>query len=143
MTESKIASLVGLVFDDIPYSPEASDAQDRITLALDEKFTELCKEKPEGEAIDEVLLQYGSLVKMAELAGFTQEQALAWRNAGDANELKPTKKIIWKQRRRAYAAALFSMFAFTELEWVIFNAVNRNAEFFFVFVLLVIFSFLT
>ena len=142
MATSKIADLVGIVFDDIPYSSETSEAQEKIEAALDEKYTALCESKAEGEALDELLAEYGSLTKMAQLAGYSEEQALAWRSAGDAIELKPTKKLIWKQRRRAYAAALFSMFAFTELEWVIYNAVKLNSEFFFVLVMFLLFAFL-
>ena len=142
MVNNKITDLVGIVFDDIPYSPQASEAQDKIETALADKYSGLCEEKPDGEALDELLAEYGSLTKMAQLAGYSEEDALAWRNAGDAAELKPTKKIIWRQRRRAYAAALFSMFAFTEFAWVIFNIVNANAEFFFVAAMFAVFTFL-
>lgn len=138
----RIKALTQLVFDDIPYSPEAGEAQEKITAALDERFKALCETAPEGEAIDTLLAEYGQLTKMAELAGYSEEQALAWRSAGDAAELRPTKKLIWKQRRRAYAAALFSMFAFTEFAWVIFNLINMNSEFFFVTAMFLIFGFL-
>ena len=139
-TDHRIRSVVGALFDDIPYSPEASEAQTKIESALDEKFRELCQDRSEGEALDALLAEYGQLTKMAELAGFAPDQARAWRNAGDAAELAPTKKTIWKQRRRTYAAALFSMFAFTELCWVIYNAVNLNSEFFFVLGMFLIFA---
>ena len=142
MAKSRISELVGLVFDDIPYSPEAYEAQEKISTALDEKYSELCENSTEGEAIDTILSDYGQLTKMAQLAGYTEEQALAWRSSGDAAELRPTKNIIWKQRRRAYAAALFSMFAFTELGWVIFDAVNLNKEFFFVMAMFALLVFL-
>lgn len=140
--DKRTDQLADLIFDDIPYSPEASQAQEKITKALDEKYQELCSDLSEGEAMDKLLSDYGSLTKMAELAGYTGEQALAWRNAGDAAELKPTKKLMWRQRIRTYAAALFSMFAFTELSWMIYNAINLNKEFFFVTVMFGIFAFL-
>ncbi|MBR1863664.1 MAG: metallophosphoesterase [Ruminococcus sp.] len=139
----KIESIVEVLFDDIPYSPEASEAQSRIETSLTEKYEKLCRDRSEGEATDTLLSEYGSLTKMARLAGYTEEQALSWRNAGDAAELRPTRKLIWKQRRRTYLAALFSMFAFTELAWVIYDAVNLNKEFFFVTMMFTAFAALT
>ncbi|MBQ8960182.1 MAG: metallophosphoesterase [Ruminococcus sp.] len=138
----KIQGLVQLLFDDIPYSPEASRAQEKIQEALSEKYSQLCRESSEGEAIDALLAEYGQLTKMAALAGYTEEQALAWRNSGDAAELRPTKKLMWKQRRRTYLAALFSMFAVEEFAWMIYNAVNVNNEFFFVTVMFAVFGLL-
>ena len=102
---SRLAPVVDLIFDDIPYSPETDEAQAKISSALDEKYRELCKSKSEGEAVDAVLAEYGSLTQMAELAGYTAEQALAWRDSGDAAELRPPRKLMWKQRLRTYAAA--------------------------------------
>ena len=139
---SKIRDFVGLVFDDIPYTPEISDAQDKITEKLDEKYEKLCEDKPDGEAFDEILEQYGQLTKMSELAGYSAEQAQTWRNSGDALDLKSAKKELWKQRRRTYLAAIFSVFAFGELLWVVYNAVKRNSEFFFVLLFTLIFAFL-
>lgn len=98
--------LIDMIFDDIPYSPEVNEAQEKISSALDEKYRELCKDRTEGEAIDEVLAGYGSLPELAKLAGYTEEQAKAWRDAGDAAELKPTKKLFWKQRRQSYLQSL-------------------------------------
>ena len=141
--DKRTDQLVELLFDDIPYSPEAGEAQEKICRALDGKYRELCKDMPEGEAMDALLSEYGQLSKMAQLAGYSDEQAKAWRNAGDAAELKPTKKLLWKQRRRTYAAALFVMFAFTELVWMIYNAVNLNKEFFFVTAMFAVFGLLT
>ncbi|MDO4863449.1 MAG: metallophosphoesterase [Ruminococcus sp.] len=134
--------IVDLFFEDIPYSPEASDAQEKISAALGERFDELCADRSEGEAIDAVLAEYGSLAKLAQLAGYTEEQAAAWRNAGDAAELKPTKKLLWRQRLRTYAAAWFVCAAFMELLWVFYNAYHRNAEFFFVLLMTAIFALL-
>lgn len=84
--DKRTDQLVSMVFDDIPYSPEAAEAQERIGKALDEKYRKLCETSSEGEAMDMVLTEYGQLTKLAGLAGYTEEQALSWRNAGDALE---------------------------------------------------------
>ena len=141
--DKKTDKLADLVFEDIPYSPESSEAQEKINTALDEKYRELCEKMTEGEATDKILSEYGTLTKMAELAGYTQEQALAWRNAGDASELKPTKKLLWKQRLRAYMASWLACAGFMELLWVLYNAYHRNKEFFFVLVMTIVYIFLT
>lgn len=79
---------------------------------------------------------------MAKLAGYSQEQIKAWRSTGDAIELKPTRKLLLKQRRRTYTAAIFSVAAFMELLWVIYNAFNFNKEFFFVLPMTAIYTFI-
>ena len=130
--ENKIAYLVGLMFDDIPYSIETSKAHKKIESALYEKYSELCQSKSEGEALDDIFSEYGQLAQMAELAGYSPKQTKSWRSLGGAIELKPTRKLLNKQRWRTYAAAFFSVAAFMELLWVIYDAFNLNKEFFFV-----------
>jgi len=139
---SKITYLVGLMFDDIPYSIETSEAQKKIEYALYEKYSELCKIKSEGEALDDILSKYGKLSQMAELAGYSSKQTKAWRNAGGAIELKPTKKLLFKQHQRIYVISFFVVAAFMELLWVIYNAFNFNKEFFFALPLTVIYVFI-
>ena len=134
---------MGIVFDDIPYSAEAIEAQGKIEASLDEKYKQLCEGKPEGQALDELLSDYGQLNKMAELAGYTKEQAIEWRNAGDALELKPTKNQISAQRRRTYLSALWGTATFAELLWVVYNIINFNSEFFFVLPMTVVYALLT
>ncbi|MBR1383312.1 MAG: hypothetical protein IJ555_05805, partial [Ruminococcus sp.] len=51
----KIESIVEVLFDDIPYSPEASEAQSRIETSLTEKYEKLCRDRSEGEATDTLL----------------------------------------------------------------------------------------
>ncbi len=140
---NKINDLVCIIFDDIPYSPEISLAQEKITAALNMEYEKLCTEKSGGEALDELLLKYGTLTKMAELAGYTPKETQNWRSMGDAAELKPVKKIIRKQRRRAYLASLFAMFSLAEFFWVIYHAINRNNEFFFMLTLFAVYALLT
>ncbi len=139
----KIKAVVDMVFDDIPHSPETGEAQERIEAAVAEKYEKLCVDRSEGEAVDALLLEYGTLTKMAELAGYSKEQALAWRNSGDAEELKPVKKLFWKQRRRAYLVSFFGCASLMELLWVIYNAYHRNAEFLFTLIMTAVYVFLT
>ena len=140
---SKISSLVGLVFEDIPYSPEAAAAQEKIEAALDEKYRALCGECSEGEALDRLLSDYGQLPKMAALAGYTGEQAQAWRKAGDAAELKPVKKLFRRQRWRTYVFSWLVNATIMEFVWVCYNAYHRNAEFFFVLVMTAVWALLS
>lgn len=140
---SRIRTLVQLVFEDIPYSPEASEAQEKIEAALSAKYAALRGEHSEGEALDMLLADSGKLTDMAALAGYTEEQATAWRNAGDAVELKPTKKLFRKQRLRAYLTSWLANAAIMELVWVCYNAYYRNAEFFFVLIMTVVWAIVT
>jgi len=141
--DKRTNQLIDMVFRDIPYSPETSEAQKKICSKLAEKYQELCETHSDGEATDRILSEYGSLAKMAQLAGYTEEQSVAWRNAGDAVELKETKKLMWKQQLRTYVASWLTCAGFMELLWVFYNAYHRNTEFFFVLVMTVIYAFLT
>lgn len=138
---SRISNLVEIVFDDIPYSLEASEAQEKIESALEAEYIKLCEDRTEGEAIDELLSEYGKLAKMAQLAGYSDEQAKAWRNAGDAIELKSAKKMIRKQRKLTYLSSVLCVAAFVEFLWAIYDGVNFKSEFFFVLIMTVIYAF--
>ena len=127
----RIKAVIEAMFDDIPYSPETSEAQSRIETALCEKYGELCQDKPEGEAFDALLAEYGQLAQMAALAGYSEEQVKSWRSAGNALDLKSTRKMLWKQRRISYAASLFATFGLVNIIWIIYDAVNLKVEFFF------------
>ncbi len=138
---SRISNLVEIVFDDIPYSLEVSEAQEKIESALEAEYIKLCKDRTEGEALDELLSEYGKLTKMAQLAGYSDEQAKTWRNAGDAIELKSAKKIMRKQRSWTYLSSVLCVAAFVELLWAIYDGVNLKNEFFFAFIITVIYAF--
>ena len=127
----RIKAVIDAMFDDIPYSPESSEAQGKIETALCDKYSELCQDKPEGEAFDELLAKYGQLAQMAALAGYSEEQVKSWRSAGNALELKSTRKMLWKQRRFSYAASLFATFGLINIIWIIYDAINLKVEFFF------------
>ncbi|MDE6425527.1 MAG: hypothetical protein K2K89_05255 [Ruminococcus sp.] len=138
---SRISNLVEIVFDNIPYSLETSEAQENIESALEAEYIKLCEDRTEGEALDELLSEYGKLTKMAQLAGYSDEQAKAWRNAGDTIELKSAKKMINKQRRLTYLSSVLCVAAFVELLWAIYDGVNFKNEFFFEFIMTVIYAF--
>ncbi len=126
--------LVEWMFEDIAYSTEVSEAQEKIRSALDEKYHELCKNASEGEATDMLLEEYGQLVKMAQLAGYTEEQVLAWRNVGDAQELRLTKKLMWRQRLRTYAAFMYLRALADKYTKRLFNSIALLTGALFVFV---------
>ena len=60
----------------------------------------------------------------------------------DGTDGTSVKKDIRKQRVLAYACAFFGVMAVSDSFWVIYNAVNRRAEFFPVLILLVVYVFL-
>ena len=134
--------MVEMMFEDIPYSPETSEAQSRIETALGQRYSELCQDKSGGEAYDALLAECGQLGQMASLAGYTPEQAKAWRTAGNAQDMKSTRKTLWKQRRLTYAAAFFSTVGAVEIFWILYDAVNLRPEFFFNLLLMGLYVFL-
>ncbi|MBR4779739.1 MAG: metallophosphoesterase [Lachnospiraceae bacterium] len=117
-----VKTLVSMVFENIPYSPETGEAQDKIETALTNKYDELCNDGSEGEALDELFSKYGRLTQMAELAGYTEDTVLSWRCDGMVKNLKMTKKQFWKQRLMVYTAGIFAVLAFAELFWIFFDA---------------------
>ena len=46
-----VKTLVSMVFENIPYSPETGEAQDKIETALTNKYDELCNDGSEGEGL--------------------------------------------------------------------------------------------
>ena len=40
---------------------------------------------------------------------------------GEAVDIRPLKKELWKQRRRVYISAAFCVFALVQVMWVIYN----------------------
>ena len=64
-----------MMFDDIPYSEEVVEAQEKIKAALNEEFDKIKAGKLEDEALEELLGRYGKLSQMAELAGYPADSA--------------------------------------------------------------------
>ena len=92
----RIKEFVDIVFYDIPYSSESSEAQKKIGTALEEKYRQLREDLTEGQAFDRILSEYGQLPRMAALAGYSEEQAKNWRSSGNAMDRKSARKELWK-----------------------------------------------
>ena len=67
--DHRIRQLTGLVFEDIPYSPETAAAEEQIAAALDKAYAERAAETTPDEALDEIISKYGRLSDMAALIG--------------------------------------------------------------------------
>ena len=120
MTE-RIRKFIGLFFDDIPYSEETEQARLNIEKTLVEKASD--------EPPDILASKYGSYEKLAALAGYTEEEARAWRSTETLRDSREVKKELRRQRRLAYLiSALFAGLP-SELFWTVYNGVNGNREF--------------
>ena len=126
--DQRIRRLVGLLFEDIPYSPETAAAEEQIAAALDQKYKERASEISPDAALDEIISQYGRLSDMAALAGYSPEQAAAWREAGDAVSEKPLRKSLRRQRLRICCGAVFSIAAFVQILWMIYMFMTKPAQ---------------
>ena len=117
-----------MMFDDIPYSEEVVEAQEKIKAALNEEFDKIKAGKLEDEALEELLGRYGRLSQMAELAGYPAESAEKWRGDTEAVDLRPLKKELFRQRIRVYMTSAFCVFALLQIFWIAYNAtVDRVA----------------
>ena len=126
--DHRIRQLTGLVFEDIPYSPETAAAEEQIAAALDKAYTERAAETTPDEALDEIISKYGRLSDMAALAGFSPEQAAAWREAGDAISIRPLRKSLRRQHLRICACTVFAIAAFVQLLWMIYMLAANPAQ---------------
>lgn len=80
----KIKAIIDMMFDDIPYSEEVVQAQEKIEDALNTEFNKIKANRHEDEALEELLGKYGKLSQMAELAGFSADDAKKWRGETQA-----------------------------------------------------------
>ena len=117
----KIKAVVDMMFDDIPYSEEVVEAQEKIEQVLNAEFDKIKDGRHEDEALEKLLGKYGRLSQMAELAGYPAESADRWRGETEAVDLRPLKKEIWKQRKRVYVTSLFCVFAIWQVFWFVYN----------------------
>ena len=124
----KIRAYVSLMFDSIPYSEKVSEAKEKIEAALHTKFGEIKGDRPEDEALEDLLGQYGRLSQMAELAGYPADSAEKWRSDGEAVSLRPLRREILMQRIRAILTALFAAFALLQVFWLIYNIIAKPSS---------------
>ena len=85
----KIKAVVDMMFDDIPYSEEVTQAQDKIKQALNTEIDKIKADRHEDEALEELLGKYGKLSQMAELAGYPAESEEKWRGETQAVDIRP------------------------------------------------------
>ena len=93
----RIRKYIGLFFDELPYSTETAEACEKIGKALEEAAPDA--------APDELAADYGSYEKLAALAGYTEEDARAWRSTEKLRDIGEVKKELRRQRWRSYLIA--------------------------------------
>ena len=74
--QKRIEGFADLFLNNLDYSPAFAEANDRIRAALQEKAKEL--------SFEELAESYGSLEKLAALAGYSAQDAKLWRGSGTA-----------------------------------------------------------
>ena len=114
--------LADLFFDELPYGEETLNAK----LTVKARLAEMAEKLPFSALVE----NYRSLEKLAVLAGFTPEDAARWQRRTDVLNGKTTRGLFRRCRWLAYAAAVLSVFLFTELLWTAFNAVSGDRDFF-------------
>lgn len=115
--ETSLKALVDLYFEDIPYSAEVVQAREKIEAALDGEFTRCLAEQSRGEALEDILAQYGRLPALAELAGYPPDVVERWRAPGMATALRPLRAELRRQRRKIYGVSLLTVGVFTQILW--------------------------
>ena len=129
-TDRRTEKFADLFLNRLDYSPEFAEADEKIRAALREKAQEM--------PFEELAERYGSLEKLAELAGYTAQDAERFRGSGEAMDLETLKKDYRVQRRRIFGISFLLTAAVSELVWTLFNAAHRNAELPFTLVLTVL-----
>ena len=113
--------LADLFFDELPYGEETLNAK----LTVKARLAEMAEKLPFPALVE----NYRSLEKLAVLAGFTPEDAARWQRRTDVLNGKTARGLFRRCRWLAYAAAVLSVFLFTELLWTAFNAVSWDRDF--------------
>ena len=117
----RIRQWVALFFDGLPYSEEAAQARMKIESALEEKAPDAAPE--------ELAARYGTYEKLAETAGYSPEEARAWRSTEELRDCDAVKKELRRQRWRVYLIAALLAGMPSQLFWTTFNALNGKREF--------------
>lgn len=76
------------------------------------------------EAMEEIMSNYGKLSDMAELAGYSREDAEKWCISDDIPEMQIAKKYVKKQRRNSILFSLFSVLLCFLLGDIYFHTVS-------------------
>ena len=123
----KIKAVLDMMFDDIPYSEDVTQAHEKIEAALNAEFDKIKNDRREDEALEELLGKYGRLSQMAELAGYPVDNAKKWRGETQAVDIRSLKKEIWRQRLRICLTSAFTVFALLQVFWLIYNITAKPA----------------
>ena len=118
-----IRDFVGLFFDGLPYSEDSERARTDIEDALAAKKSDWTPE--------ELASEYGSLEKLAALAGVSRERAASWRSEEAVIPERELRQKLRRQRWRVYLASALFAAALSTLVWTVYNAIAGNSEFFF------------
>ncbi len=117
----KIKTIVAMMFEDIPYSEEVAEAQEKIETALNTEFDKIKTDRHEDEALEELLSKYSRLSQMATLAGYSTDRTEIWREDGEAMDIRSLKKEVHQQRKRVYLTSAFCVFALLQVVWLVYN----------------------
>ena len=112
--------LADLFFDELPYGEQTMNAKLRVKTRLAEMA-----EKLPFSALAE---NYHSLEKLAVLAGYDAQAVARWTSREEVLDFKGTTRRFRGCRLIAYAAALLSIFLFTQLLWTAYNAASGNKD---------------
>lgn len=136
--DNRIKNLVEIYFDDIPYSQDVIQAQQKIETALNKEFEKLTVDKSKDEALEEIFGKYNKLSDMAELAGYHAKDVAEWRAVGEAKDLKILKKEIRKLQWKIYGISLLSVAFFVELLWFVYYLFHSPMQTVFIFIYMAI-----
>ena len=129
--EKQTDRLAELFLADLALSDEVEEAGVKIREALEREAQSL--------TLEELLTQYGSLEKLAVLAGYREEDARRWQNGGLGEDSVSYRKELSRQLLRCSGAAALFVLAFAELLWTVYNALRGNRETLLVFLLFLLF----
>ncbi len=120
--DRRIKNLVDIYFEDVPYSLEVIKAREVIEAALIGEYRRLLKEGREASAaFEEIVEKYGKLSGMAELVGYTKEDAARWRVGEAAREFSRVRRETRRQQRRIYGISFLAAAVLVELLWLVYD----------------------
>ena len=123
----KCHKLVSLFFDDLPYSEEIEKAK--------KKTEDFITAEAQKSTFEKVAEEYCTFEKMVLGAGFSVDEIEKWKSTENIADRKEAKKIFRRQRWRAYIISALFAATLIEIVWMVYNAISRNTDFFFVTVL--------